>query len=312
MRNGDRGARARRGVCRRRHHERAPGRRHALSEQSRSARWASLARRLPRTRRSASCGEGRSSRHGPTAPATIASRWPRAGGPSRRRSPRGSASGIKPRSVRVFADALSRRQLRHRHRHSLGATDDHLECRSCPPPGPGEIPRLHGRRRARANSSAAAGLRSAGVAGRIRVVHARRRDVLRWERRISSSWRRRPTCSAATTSGCAISSGLITSTSTRRNRCVPRGVRSGSASTSRFEERWAARRAGSAARSGCSSATGATARSAATCCCPSCSSTRRRATSRLPLPPPRRPRRSASASATRTCSRSRPTGRATC
>ena len=39
------------------------------------------------------CEEGRSSRRGPTAPATIASRWPRAGGPSRRRSPRGSARG---------------------------------------------------------------------------------------------------------------------------------------------------------------------------------------------------------------------------
>ena len=54
-----------------------------------------------------------------------------------------------------------------------------------------------------------------------------------------------------------------------------------------------------------------TASSVATCCCRSSSSRRRAATSTGPPRPPARPRRSAIASVTRTCSRSPPTSRAT-
>ena len=80
----------------------------------------------------------------------------------------------------------------------------------------------------------------------------------------------------------------------RRAAARPCAALSGSASPSPVAGRSAARAAGSAAPSGCSTSRGTTTvSSAATCCCRSSSSRRRAATSRRPPRPPARPRRSA-------------------
>ena len=169
---------------------------------------------------------------------------------------------------------------------------------SCPPPRQG---RFRGRTdgaggRPRARPPV---LRGAGVARGLRVAVARRRERLRWQRRTSSFWRRPPTCSAATTSGCAAWSERISSTldadeaAARRAVCDLGRHRPGAARRGGRRDRLA-RPCAAAARARRARLRGAWLSVASA----SCSSTRRRATSRLRPPRPPRPPRSASASAT--------------
>ena len=134
----------------------------------------------------------------------------------------------------------------------------------------------------------------------------------RWRPRISSCWPRRPTCSAANDEYLdALRARPPRLPDGRRGLC-PRALRLlGRGCSSRCRRDGRRQRMAGPRPAACSSATGATASSGATCCCRSCSSTRRAATWR-PRPPRRRaPRRSASASATPTCSRSPRMRRAT-
>ena len=144
-----------------------------------------------------------------------------------------------------------------------------------------------------------------GARGGTPTSRCRARTAPRWPPRTSSCWRRRPTCSAATTSRWRRSSAPTTRTSTPASRSAPRAARSGSASTSRPAGEMGARHRLARPRAAAARARGARLRRAGlSAAAASCSSTRRRATSRPRSTRGRRPPRSASASATRTCSRS--------